>query len=42
MSPLVQLLLFLLVLTALSVSIYVLVIKFFYWGSREKKPDKKD
>ena len=41
MSSLAQLIIFLFVLIGISITVYVLVIRFFYWGSN-KPPDKKD
>lgn len=41
MTPLLWLLLFLIVLTALSLLVYGLVVYFFYWGDKDGPPTKK-
>lgn len=41
MSPLTRLIILFLVLLALSILIYVLVVKFFYWVDRNEPPTKR-
>lgn len=41
MSPLARLAIFFLVLIFISVLVYVLVIKAFYWGDKKEPPTKK-
>ncbi|MEJ7622704.1 MAG: hypothetical protein WKF34_01805 [Pyrinomonadaceae bacterium] len=41
MSSLAWLIVFFFVLLFLSISIYVLVIKFFYWGDKNEPPTKR-
>jgi hypothetical protein len=41
MSPVAWLVLFFFVLLFLSILVYVLVIRFFYWGDKREPPTKK-
>lgn len=41
MSSLASLVLFFFILLFMSISIYVLVVKFFYWGDKNEPPGKK-
>ncbi len=41
MSALAWLLGFFAVILLLSISVYVLVVKFFYWGDKDNAPKKK-
>jgi len=41
MSSLAWLIIFFFVLLFLSISIYVLVVKFFYWGDKSEPPTKR-
>ncbi len=42
MSALLWLLGFFVVILLLSVTVYVLVVKFFYWGDKHEAPRKKN
>ena len=42
MSSLAQLILFFFIILAISITVYVLVVKYFYWGGRNRPPDQKD
>ena len=41
MSVILWLLVFFLVILAISITVYVLVVKFFYWGDKDAPPSKK-
>ena len=41
MSSLTWLILFFFILLFLSITIYVLVVKFFYWGDKNEPPTKR-
>lgn len=41
MSSMAWLILFFFVLLFLSITVYVLVIKFFYWGDKREPPSKR-
>jgi NADH:ubiquinone oxidoreductase subunit 2 (subunit N) len=40
MSPLLWLVVFFLIITALSVFVYVVTVKTFYWGDKKEAPTK--
>jgi len=41
MSPLIWLIAFFLILLFISILVYVLVVKAFYWGDKKEPPAKK-
>ena len=41
MSPLAWLILFFVILLFLSITVYVLVVRYFYWGDKKEPPSKK-
>jgi nitrogen fixation-related uncharacterized protein len=41
MSPLAWLITFFFILLFISILVYVLVVKFFYWGDKKEGPTKK-